>query len=96
MQELLDHISRIQDKLLQLQKQHQQLQRDHEKLLIQMQSTQEKDRLQQQRLEDLERQLDVLKATRVASGDPADKEALEKRINQYLREIDKCIALLNE
>ena len=26
----------------------------------------------------------------------ADRLALEKRINQYLKEIEQCIALLNE
>ena len=52
--------------------------------------------IQQHRLEELQQQLDLLKATRGAGTNEVDKQALEKRINQYLREIDKCIALLNE
>ncbi|MCG7856003.1 hypothetical protein [Flavihumibacter sp.] len=96
MQELLDHIARIQDKLGVLQKQFLQIQRENERLLQQHQSYVEKDRLQQHRLEELQQQLDLLKATRGAGTNEVDKHALEKRINQYLREIDKCIALLNE
>lgn len=96
MQELLNHINRIQEKLQGLQRQYLQLQRDNEKLLQQQQQFEEKDRLQQFRLEELERQLELVKATRPAQMNEADRQALEKRINQYLREIDKCIALLNE
>ncbi|MBC6490805.1 hypothetical protein BC349_07155 [Flavihumibacter stibioxidans] len=96
MQELLNHISRIQEKLQGLQRQYLQLQRDNERLVQQQQQFEEKDRLQQFRLEELERQLELVKATRPAQMNEADRQALEKRINQYLREIDKCIALLNE
>lgn len=96
MQELLNHINRIQEKLQGLQRQYLQLQRDNERLVQQQQQFQEKDRLQQFRLEELERQLELVKATRPAQMNESDRQALEKRINQYLREIDKCIALLNE
>ena len=58
MQELLDHIARIQDKLGVLQKQFLQIQRENERLLQQHQSYVEKDRLQQHRLEELQQQLD--------------------------------------
>ncbi|MFD2527412.1 hypothetical protein ACFSQD_16435 [Flavihumibacter stibioxidans] len=93
---MLNHISRIQEKLQGLQRQYLQLQRDNERLVQQQQQFEEKDRLQQFRLEELERQLELVKATRPAQMNEADRQALEKRINQYLREIDKCIALLNE
>jgi hypothetical protein len=29
-------------------------------------------------------------------GDPNDKKEFEKRINSYIKEIDRCIALLSE
>ena len=96
MDELLNHISRIQEKLQLLQKQYLQLQRENDRLAQQHQQFQEKDRLQQFRIEELERHLELAKATRPSKMKEEDRQALEKRINQYLKEIDKCIALLNE
>lgn len=96
MEDLLNHITRIQEKLQLLQKQYLQLQREKERLLQQQQQYLEKDRLQQFRMEELERQLELAKATRPLQMKDEDRLALEKRINQYLKEIDKCIALLNE
>lgn len=95
MEDLLQHIRRIQEKLQVLQKQFFHAQRENERLQQQLQNYHEKDRLQQQRLEDLERQLEVVKVTRPQMSEK-DRQALEKRINLYLREIDKCIGLLNE
>jgi hypothetical protein len=39
--------------------------------------------------------LEVLKASKGDMTEP-EKKSFEKKINQYLREIDKCIAFLNE
>ena len=64
----------------------------NERLQQQLQNYHEKDRLQQQRLEELERQLELVKVTRPQMSEK-DRQALEKRINLYLREIDKCIGL---
>lgn len=43
---------------------------------------------------DLHNKVDALKISAGTIPDEAKKE-LEKRINTYLREIDKCLALLN-
>jgi predicted nuclease with TOPRIM domain len=96
MQELLQHIARIQEKLAELQKQYQLLKKDNERMSQTLQLFQEKDKLQQNRIEELERQLEVVRATRTSELSEADRQAIEKRINQYLREIEQCIALLNE
>jgi|WetSurMetagenome_2_1015567.scaffolds.fasta_scaffold795766_2 hypothetical protein len=95
MEEMLQHIRRIQEKLQSLQKQYQQLARENERLTQDLKSNQEKDRLQQHRIVELEKQLELSKAIR-SDMTENDRQALDKRINQYLREIDKCIALLNE
>jgi hypothetical protein len=95
MEEMLQHIRRIQEKLQGLQKQYQQLARENERLTQDLKSNQEKDRLQQHRIVELEKQLELSKAIR-SDMTENDRQALDKRINQYLREIDKCIALLNE
>jgi hypothetical protein len=95
MEELLQHIRRIQEKLQTLQKQFQQVNRDKDRLQQELLSSLEKDRLQQLKIQELEKQLELSKAVRTDMSDE-DRQALERRINQYLREIDKCIALLNE
>lgn len=96
MQALLDHINRIQDKLTDLQKQQAQEKKELDRVQQTLQLYQEKDRLQQGRIDELERQLEVVRATRPSTMNEADRLALEKRINQYLKEIEQCIALLNE
>ena len=47
------------------------------------------------RLEQLQQQVEILKATK-ASMSEGEKRALEKRLGQYIREIDRCIAMLEE
>ena len=47
------------------------------------------------RLEQLQQQVEILKATKAAMGE-GEKRALEKRLGQYIREIDRCIAMLGE
>ncbi len=96
MKALLDHINRIQDKLTDLQKQQAQEKKELDRVQQTLQLYQEKDRLQQGRIDELERQLEVVRATRPSTMNEADRLALEKRINQYLKEIEQCIALLNE
>ena len=49
----------------------------------------------QQTIEDLKQQVDVLKITS-GDWDQSDKKDFEKRINSYIKEIDRCIALLSE
>ncbi len=95
MEDLLLQVKRIQEKLAALQRQQQQLQRDNDRLQAQLNIYQEKDQLLQQRSGELERQLELARATRPQMTEK-DRQALEKRINQYLKDIDKCIALLKE
>jgi len=95
MEDLLLQVKRIQEKLAALQRQQLQLQRDNDRLQAQLNIYQEKDQLLQQRSGELERQLELARATRPQMTEK-DRQALEKRINQYLKDIDKCIALLKE
>jgi hypothetical protein len=47
------------------------------------------------RLEQLQQQVEILRATKAAMSE-GEKRALEKRLGQYIREIDRCIAMLEE
>ena len=92
---LENHIKRINDKLQQLLKNHQLLQKDNErqsKLITALQQEKEKDA---QQITTLKEQVNILKAA-AGKMNEADKKAFEKNINQYIREIDKCISLLSE
>lgn len=87
------HLKRIQDKLQQLLKQHAALQKENSKLKEELGSAQQKIAAQQKNADELKQQVSILKVT---AGDisEADKKEFEKRINGYLKEIDRCITML--
>ena len=95
MSELESNIKRINDKLQKLLKRYTQLQKDNErqsKLIATLQEIKEKN---MQHIAQLQEQVNILK-TSAGQMNAADKKAFEKHINQYIREIDKCIGLLAE
>jgi predicted nucleic acid-binding Zn-ribbon protein len=88
-------LKRIQDKLQHLLKNHTALQKENTQLRQEIEKSKKHTVQQQKSIEDLKQQLDILRlSTRKMSA--ADKKELEKRINSYLKEIDRCIALLSE
>ncbi len=90
-----EQLTRIQDKLQQLLKQHAAARRENEKLKAELGIAQEKLSLQQLYLDELRQQVSILKLN--AGGmNERDKKEIEKKINSYLKEIDRCIALLGE
>ena len=88
-------IKRIQDKLQQLLKAHAALQKENRRLKEELTTATAKITGNQQQVEELKQQVSVLKVS-AGSMNEADKKELEKRINGYLKEIDRCIALLGE
>jgi chromosome segregation ATPase len=95
MSEIQSNIKRINDKLQKLLRQHQQLQKDNDrqtKLIRELQQTKDK---HTQTIAELQQQVGILKSSAGQMND-AEKKAFEKHINQYIREIDKCIGLLGE
>jgi len=91
---LVENIKRINVKLQQLLKQFQLLQKENEQLkgIIQdLKTSQENDLL---RISQLEQQVGILKSA-TGKMNETDKKLYEKQINQYIREIDKCIGLLS-
>jgi len=93
--DLQQHIKRIQDKLQQLLKQYQLVQKENEKLQVQLQLAKENEHSAQQRTEELLQQVAFLKAAKTGLNEN-EKKDFEKRINQQLKEIDKCISILSE
>ena len=95
MPETPDQLKRIQEKLQLLLKRHAALQKENVKLKEQLGEFSRQNHVQQENLDNLRQQVDVLK---LHTGDmsESDRKELEKRINSYLKEIDRCIALLGE
>jgi len=95
MTELDVHIKRIQEKLQRLLKQHNDLQKENGQLKKELERSVKQSLQHQQTIETMKQQVEVLK---VSSGTMSenDKRDFERRITQYIREIDKCIALLGE
>ncbi len=95
MSDLEKQLKRIQDKLQQVLKDHSSLQKENLRLKEELDKNRNQSFTNQQTIEELKQQVDVLK---ISSGDwdEGDKKEFEKRINTYIKEIDRCIALLSE
>ena len=89
------HLKRIQDKLQLLLKQHVAVMKENSKLREELDLARQKIQDQQKNTEEIKQQVSILK---VSAGEMSenDKKEFEKRINGYLKEIDKCIAMLGE
>jgi chromosome segregation ATPase len=95
MSDLEKNIKRINDKLQQLLKSYQLLQKENSRqneLIKQLQESKAKDN---QQITALQEKISILKAA-AGKMNEADKKTFEKNINQYIREIDKCIGILSE
>jgi hypothetical protein len=85
----------VQEKLQLLLKQHNRLKRENEQLRQLLQEQKEQQGLSLQLIEQLEQQVAILKYATMEMNE-ADKKEFEKKINQFLKEIDKCIAFLSQ
>jgi len=87
-------IKSIQNKLQQLLKQQGVLQKENQKLKKDLEKALSVTEEKEQTLQAIQQQMDVLK---LGSGSLNDEEknALSKRIDVYLKEIDKCLSLIN-
>lgn len=88
------HIKAIQDKLQLLLKAHQLLVKENLRLQKELEKSQQQVIQRDELVHSLQQQVDALKLGTTAHS-PEEKALLEKRINGYLKEIDKCLALLN-
>ena len=95
MSDLEIQLKRIRDKLQQVLKDYAALQKENLRLKEELDKNRTQSFAHQQNIEDLKQQVEVLKFT---SGywEEGDKKEFEKRINSYIKEIDRCIALLSE
>ncbi len=99
--EIEQYIQRIEDKLQLLLKKLQQSQADNSVLREQLFQRQAELRQQQDTIASLDEKLKLAKIATVTQGTglPEEEDAFRKevrgKINDYIKEIDRCIALLN-
>ncbi len=88
------HLRRIQDKVQQLVKQHSILQKENQSLRDELGLVKKEASEARENSNTLKQQVEIL---RYSNGDMAegDKKQFEKRINGYLKEIDRCITMLS-
>lgn len=82
-------------KLQKLLKEHEHLKKENFRLQKQLEQKSRAEKEGSEELQLLKDQLAILNTSGHNASDSGKKE-LEKRINQYLRDIEKTIALLNE
>ena len=95
MSETATQLKRIHEKLQHVLKQYALLQRENVQLKEQLGQSNELNHIQKESLDQLKQQVDILKLN-AGEMPESDRKELEKRINTYLKEIDRCIALLSE
>jgi chromosome segregation ATPase len=84
-------LKRIQTKLQQLLKQYSVLQKENGWLKDELDSAKKEVSSQRENIDNLKQQVNVLKFSNGEMGE-TDKKEFEKKINNYVREIDRCIA----
>ena len=89
------HIKSVNEKLQQLLKKHIALKKENDNLRNELNNLKEKEVEYKYAMHELDQKVSILKA---ASGEMNDKDKkdFEKRVDQYIKEIDKCIGLLSD
>lgn len=88
------HLKRIQDKLQQLLKQHSVLQKENSYLKEELGKSKQVAETQYRNIDVLKQQVNVLQLN-AGQMNETDKKEMGKRIDTYLKEIDRCIASLS-
>lgn len=86
----------IRQNLERLIRQNKQLTADNSDLREKMQLLQTQKQGLQQQLEVLESQKKILKIAKGLDNDPKAKQEAKLKVNEFIKEIDKCIALLQD
>lgn len=94
MKSIEEHISFINAKTQELLKKFAALKKENFALVLELEKFREKEMEFLNRIDTLEMQVGILK-TSLGKLEDKEKKDLEKRINQYIKELDKCMILLN-
>ncbi len=93
---ILDNqIKTISDKLQQLVKKCNSLQKENEVLYRELSVLKEKEKQYKSTIDAISQKVNILQAV-TGNMTEADQKELEKRINQFVKDIDKCIDMITE
>lgn len=95
MSTLPQDLQRLEEKLQQLIRLQQTLHTENEKLQQALRHAEAEKSNWQQKATELEQQLNGLKSNQSTLSEE-DRKEMEQKINQYIREIDRCITQLGE
>ena len=90
-----EQLNRVGEKLQQMLKQFEWIKKEKEKLFLELKQLKQRELEYHEKISSLEQQVMILRATGGKMEEP-DKKELEKRLNGYLKEIDRCITMLSE
>jgi len=88
------NISHLQEKLQMLIKEFKQLQKENNRLLKDIATAKAEKEANSNQLNQLEQKLSAVQLTS-GNWNETEKVGLQKKIDAYLKEIDKCLALLH-
>ena len=89
-----EHIISINSKLQQLLKKYAALQKENGHLQRDLEEKKANEKKYLEKIDSLQIQSGILKAS-TGKMDEKDRHDFEKRINQYIKDIEKCMAMLN-
>lgn len=90
------YISQVTGKLQTLIKKYQILEKENERLKAELAIKTNSETALQTKLKLQQQQLEIMQIATSGDGDEQSKTQLEKRLNNYIKEIDQCISLLTE
>ena len=95
MNTLETHIKIINEKLQQLLKKNSSLQKQNEMLNAELGNLKQREKDYKETIEAVNQKVNILQA---ASGNMSeqDQKELERRIDKYIKEIDRCISILRD
>jgi chromosome segregation ATPase len=94
MKTIEEHINSINTKLQLLLKKHAALQKENANLTKEIEAVRKNEKDFLEKINSFEIQTGILKASAGKMND-TEKHDFEKRINQYIKDLDKCMAMLN-
>jgi len=89
------YLQNIQQKLKKLLEKYAVLQKENRSLRLEKENLLQQLAARETEIKQLKQQTDVLKSG-IQAWHPEQKKLFVKRIDEYLREIEKCLAVLNE
>ncbi len=92
---LNESIAQLKEKLQLLLKAYKHIQKENQQLQKEAVALHQQQALGKQKLSQLEQQLAAAQLSGGGIGNDAEKQKLQQKIDAYLKEIDKCIALLH-